>query len=80
MKTSKYNTIKHILISMLGITSLVLFSNSTAIAKETPSISSTDLGSGRIKAEKVKSKKKPSTIAGGDLGSGRIKAEKDKTK
>ena len=80
MRTLMYNKIKLVLINMLGIASFVLCSNSTAIAKETSSISSTDLGSGRIKAETAKPKKKLPPISSGDLGSGRIKAEKDKTK
>jgi len=76
MRASNYNKTKHVLINILGIASLVLFSNSTVIAKEPSAISSGDQGSGRIEAEKVKPIKKPSAIAGGDLGSGRIKSEK----
>lgn len=75
MRSSNYKKAKHVMINALGIALLVIFSNSTVIAKEPSAIAGGDLGSGRIKAETVKPNRKPSKIAGGDLGSGRIRAE-----
>ena len=77
MKAGHINKAKGFFLNTIGMTVVFLFLSSTVIAKEAMTISSGDMGSGRIKAEKVKPSK---NISGGDLGSGRIKANKSSTK
>ena len=79
MRISMLNNLNQALIDILCIALIVMFSYATAIAKETTSISGTDLGSGRVKSETKKSIYKPSSISSGDLGSGRVKLKKVKS-